>query len=291
MNLRSPVRAGSFYDASPEQCRAHADKLLGQADLPDDLPATIYGGIVPHAGWVYSGKLAAQTLQALARCGGAQTFILFGAMHFDVPTRRGVLYDRGVWRTPVGDLYVDEQLAAAILAGEAMVESNPRAHAYEHSLEVQLPLLKALYPAAMIVPIGVPPVAEAVQIGQAVGRLMADRFPAVRIIGSTDLTHHGGHFPSPGGHGEEGVRWTARNDRRMIDLIEAMEADKIVPEAEAHQNACGAGAIAATIAACRAMGASQGRCLAYTNSYDVIHALVPHDPDDTTVGYASIVFV
>ena len=80
------------------------------------------------------------------------------------------------------------------------------------------------------------------------------------------------------------------NDRRMLDLIEALAAEKIIPEAELHGNACGAGAIAATVAACRQLGAKMGFTVEYTNSYKVIHEVYPSDRDDTTVGYASVVF-
>jgi hypothetical protein len=290
MNLRNPVRAGSFYEASPASCRRQAQELIAKAQLPSDMTGRIFGGIVPHAGWAYSGRLAAKTLKALSGLGGVETVVLLGAIHYGA-TRLGGIYDNGAWHTPVGDVNIDEELAAEIIASGYNIEADLQAHAYEHSIEVQVPLLKALYPDAKIVPIAVPPVSEAVKVGEQVGKAVAKRFPAVRVIGSTDLTHHGGHFASPGGKGQAGVKWAVANDRRMIDLMESMEADKIVPEADANGNACGAGAIAATVAACRTMGAVRGICLEYTNSYDVAHAMFPHDPDDTTVGYASVVFV
>ena len=292
MICRHPVRAGTFYEATPAECRAHAKKLIDQATLPADLTERVFGGIVPHAGWVYSGKLAAKTFNAMKGLGGPTTFVMFGAVHYSA-ARCGEISDRGVWRTPIGDLNVDEGLASALIAaGKGLIESNPSAHAYEHSLEVQMPFIKLLYPGALVVPIVVPPVLDSAHIGLIVGGIIAERFPQVRVIGSTDLTHHGGQqFTSPGGRGEQGMKWTAANDRRMIDLMVAMKAEKIVPEADANGNACGAGAIAATIAACRACGATRGICLEYTNSYEVVHASFPNDPDDTTVGYASVVFV
>ena len=76
----------------------------------------------------------------------------------------------------------------------------------------------------------------------------------------------------------------------MLDLVEAMAAEKIVPEATERRNSCGAGAIAAVISACRELGASRGHVLAYTNSYEISHAVRPDYTDDTTVGYASVVF-
>ncbi len=189
---------------------------------------------------------------------------------------------------------MDETLAGELLkdGDENLLRSNPAAHAREHSLEVQVPLLVVLAPQTKIVPIAVPPTDEAVRIGRTVGKHLSSLEPGrVCVVGSTDLTHHGGHFGSPGGRGQKSEAYTRQNDRRMLDMIEAMDAESVVPEARNHMNACGSGAIAATIAAVREMGARAGRVLGYTNSYEIIHKKAPHAPDDTAVGYASVVFV
>ncbi len=288
MNIRQPVRAGTFYESSAPSCRRHALKLLDLADPPPDLPRPLYGGLVPHAGWMFSGRLAARTIRALAaeRPG---TIVLFGADHVGT-ARLGEVYDSGVWRTPLGDVEVDADLAAALIAAGTDLRSNPPAHDHEHSLEVQIPLLREALPDVKILPIAVPPLPIAVQIGETVGKLLREQHPTARVLGSTDLTHHGGHFGSPGGRGEQSEAYTRVNDRRILDRIEALDAEAIVPEAQQHMNACGGGAIAATLAAVRALGAERGIVLEYTNSYKVVHELYPADPDDTTVGYASVVF-
>jgi MEMO1 family protein len=288
MNTRPAVRAGAFYEGNPANCRRHARKLLDAVALPPDLPATLYGGIVPHAGWTYSGKLAAMTVRAVLAQPAVTTIVLLGADHFGT-VRKGEVYDSGAWQTPLGEAEVDAAVASAVLAAGGDLRSNPAAHAEEHSLEVLIPLLQVAREGIKIVPIGVPPTELAVRIGQVVGWAVG-RFPHVRVIGSTDLTHHAGHFPAPGGRGLTGVQWTEANDKRMVDLLVSMEAAQIISEAEARGNACGAGAAAAAVAACRQMGAERGLCLGYTNSYRVVHDTYPHDPDDTTVGYASVVF-
>jgi len=290
MNVRYPVAAGSFYEQTAASCRHHAQRLLQAAALPDDLPVPLPGGLAPHAGWVFSGDLAALTVKALAAGRELSTVVLFGADHTG-GARRGEVFPAGAWRTPLGEAPVDEDLAAALLAHGDLLRANDAAHAREHSLEVQVPLLQAAAPAVRIVPITVPPTDLAVRIGQAVAEVLAARGTDVPILGSTDLTHHGGHFGSPGGRGRAGEQWTRANDRRMIDRIEALDAEGVIAEAEQRGNACGAGAVAAAIAACRQLGASKGRLLQYTNSYEVVHQMVPDDPDDTTVGYASVVFV
>jgi len=289
MNVRPSLRAGSFYDATPEKCRQHAENLLAEADLPDDLPSRLYGGLVPHAGWVFSGRVAAKTLKALAAAGDVGTLVVFGADHTG-SVRLGEVYDSGAWNTPLGDAEIDEKLAAALLQAAECLRANPDAHAYEHSIEVQVPLIQVLWPEAKLVPVAVPPTALAAEMGRAIGKTIREGFPRVRVLGSTDLTHHGGHFGSPGGRGKAGVDWAVENDRRMLDIVKAMQAEMVVPEAEKRMNACGAGAIAASIAACKEMGAARAVVLEYTNSYQVMRETYPGNLDDTTVGYASVVF-
>lgn len=289
MTVRQPVRAGSFYESSPDACRSHARKLLDSARPPRDLPATLYGGLVPHAGWAFSGRLAAETFKTLHAARPIETIVIFGADHVGIAAS-GEVYAEGAWRTPLGDVPVAEDVADAILAADGSLRADADAHGYEHSIEVQVPLIAALAPDARIVPIAVPPGDVAVDVGRTVGKVLAERFADAYVVGSTDLTHHGGHFPSPGGRGARGVEWTRRNDQRMLDLVEAMEGGAIVHEAVERGNACGAGALAAAIEAARQMGASRGVVLEYTNSYEVIHEKYPDEPDDTTVGYASAVF-
>lgn len=296
MTLRDCYSAGGFYEASPASCRTAADNLLASADVPADVPRALYGGLVPHAGWVYSGRLAAMTFKALCASTPVDTFVLFGADHFGA-VAMGEVCDTGAWATPLGEVDVDEELAAALVAAADCLRANPAAHDYhpsarraEHSIEVQLPLIKALADEARIVPIAVPPTPLAIDIGRAVGGVLAGAPGRTVVVGSTDLTHHGGHFGSPGGRGVIGEQWSRNNDKRMIDLIEAMDDAHTIDEAAANRNACGAGAITAAIAACKVLGATRGMCLEYTNSYEVIRTMYPTHHDDTTVGYASVVF-
>ncbi len=291
MTIRYPARAGSFYEASPDACRRHVEQMLAEATVPDDLPAPRYGGIVPHAGWAFSGTLACRTFKALAEEGQVRTFVLFGADHTGTAAQ-GELFDAGAWQTPLGEVPIDEDLASEILDAAGSVRANPSVHAHEHSLEVQVPIIQVLCPEARILPIAVAPGDIAVHVGREVGAVLADRDGnEATVVGSTDLTHHGGHFPAPGGRGDVGEQWTADNDARMIELMETLDADAVIPEANEHRNACGSGAIAATLAACRQRGATKGRLLEYTNSYRIMRRLAPGRSDDTTVGYAAMVFV
>jgi AmmeMemoRadiSam system protein B len=215
--------------------------------------------------------------------------VILGADHTG-SARCGEVYASGACGTPLGNVSIDEDLADALCQGGSVLRANPHAHTYEHSIEVQVPLLQTLAPQARIVPVMVPPEGVALEVGEVIANVLSGWGRPVAIVASSDLTHHGGHFPAPGGRGQTGALWTVGNDERLLDLLKEMAAEKILAEVGARGNACGGGAIAAAVAACRKLGATQGLCLGYTNSYYIVHAVAPDDPDDTTVGYASVVF-
>ncbi len=286
---RQPFRAGSFYEGAKDACRRSAGELTDSAHVPDDLPDAVFGGLVPHAGWVFSGRTAAMTLKALARRGRLGRVVIFGADHWDAADGAAV-FDKGAWVTPLGEVAVDEELAGALLKAHPQLRADAPAHAREHSIEVQLPLMQVLNEDVRIVPILISPDPTAVRIGRQIGELLKDDFPDASVIGSTDLTHYGPQYRfTPGGWGAAGGDWAQKNDRRMLELIETMQADNIVEEATAHQSACGAGAVAATVAACSAMGATAGITLEYKTSADVMWKVYSQASDDA-VGYAAVVF-
>lgn len=289
-DTRQPIVAGAFYEASSSQCLRHANALIESADIDNRPPGEIRGGILPHAGWTFSGQLAAITLKALAAAGAPETVVFLGADHSGA-VQYAEVYDSGAWLTPLGPAPIDTQAANALIAYGPPFRANRIAHAREHSIEVQIPLLQVLCPNTMILPIAVPPTELAVEIGDALPTALAGLDHQWVIAGSTDLTHHGGdRFGAPGGTGQAGLDYSVANDRKILDLIETMQAEEIIPHARTHHNACGAGAIAATLAACRQLGATAGHTLKYTNSQEVMRQLTPNQTDETTVGYASVVF-
>jgi len=290
VQVRHPVAAGSFYEAGKKACRASLAKCIPEKIDSAELPERIVGGIVPHAGWVFSGQVAGQVFRSIAQQAEPEVFVLFGAMHRGIAQLGGMFAD-GVWRTPLGDVAVDERLAERILGGTNLIERNGRVHADEHSLEVIVPFIQYLFGEAKILPIAVPPVSEARQIGEAVGRILAAEQRLAVCIGSTDLTHYGpGYGFAPQGTGQEGISWGKDvNDRRMIDLICGLESEKIVSEAQLHRNACGAGAVAASIGAAVAMGAERALLLGHISSAEVSERLWGRESNES-VGYAGIVF-
>jgi len=268
MIIREPVVAGQFYPANPDQCRAEVLQYLSEGSADHTTDSRLLGGIVPHAGWVFSGAVAARVFNALAASGTPDVIVLVGSVH-RIRGREAALFGAGRWETPLGPLEVDSRLAERILGHTNLIVDDPYAHEQEHSIEVQMPFVKHLFPEAKVVPIMVPQVPTAYEVGEAIGRtLTAYKYNAL-IVGTTDLTHYGpryGFIP----HG-------------------SMRAKEVVSEAIEHKNACGGGATAATVAAVAALGATKGMLLEHTTSTEVAGGRMPDDQADS-VGYAAIVF-
>lgn len=293
MSARSPAVAGQFYPQSPERCRLEARQCLGVTAPTAEMSAALsaspaIGGIVPHAGWICSGAVAAEVIrQVLAE--PPETLVIFGAVH-----RRGVppaaVDNTGTWETPLGPIQVDQELADAVVSASPHFSADASSHRLEHSIEVQVPFVRELAPETMLLPVMVPPSEHAAGIGRTVAETARRLHRNVRFLGSTDLTHYGPRYGfTPQGSGPAGLAWAKEeNDRRMIDLVLNLAADRVVDEARARHNACGSGAIAATIAASVFAGARRGRLLRHTTSSEMLADRLGAMED--AVGYAGIVF-
>jgi AmmeMemoRadiSam system protein B len=282
MSARKPC-AREFY---PGNCRKQIENFLEGYEVPRE-PLKAVAGVVPHAGWIFSGAVAAKVFKCISARTAADTFVLLGAVH----TRRlhgNSLYARGSWETPLGEVKIDEEAAAQLLdlLPEDIVE-DPSAHEGEHSIEVQLPFIKYLCPHAKIVPVAMPSRENSHIAGKKIGEALSAIGKRIVIVGTTDLTHYGDAYGfTPYGYGYEARKRMRENDFRMIELALTMKSADIRNEAEQNRNACGPGALAATVSAARAMGAKKGHLIEYTTSYDVM----PEGEFQMAVGYAGIVF-
>lgn len=280
--LRRPVAQG-FY---PGDCRRQMEAFLSEYEPPPGLPQELIGAILPHAGWTYSGEVAARTLYTLAQRCTPSSCIIFGTDHTGLT--RHALYPRGVWSTPLGELEVDEDLAKRIVGRLTdLVMSSSAAHEQEHSIEVLTPMLKYLWPAVRLVPIIVRPVTSARELGRRIAATFTGQEGKTVWLASSDLTHYGSLYGfQPSGLGVEGYTWMRANDRRIVDKMCALEVDQILPEAAAHHNTCGAGAISALLAALAELGIQRGHLVQYTTS----HGEATGEDFTYGVGYAGIVY-
>jgi AmmeMemoRadiSam system protein B len=291
MKTRKPIVAGQFYPGQHDSCVDEINEHIEQGTPAVPLPETIAAGIVPHAGWTFSGSVAGMVFSAIRQQHEkVHTFVIFGAAHGYYGTSPAV-YDRGSWRTPLGEAAVDEDLADAVLSSGTAV-SDPAAHDDEHSIEVQVPFILYLFAGAKILPIIVPPTKQAITLGTETGRII-DGFTDKKIvcIGSTDLTHYGPRYGfAPMGGGTDGIRWAHRvNDKKFIDLALALEPEGLLNSAAENCNACGAGAAAAAVAAAKKLGKTKGILLAHTNSNEVMLSKMGRTSTES-VGYAAMVF-
>lgn len=290
MSIRKPAVAGQFYGATRSQCLAEIDECLPARDLKIELPNPIAAAIVPHAGWVFSGELAATAFKAIKQVNqNVDTFVVFGAAHRYFGGG-AVVYDTGAWQTPLGEIAIDEELAGEIVTKGAV--ANPEAHQGEHSIEVQVPFIQHLFPNAKIVPVIVPVADFDHTFGHAVGELiLKHKDKKIVCIASTDLTHYGPRYGfCPEGIGPAALKWSREvNDMEFIDLAMRMETDKLLQVALDKGNACGPAAVATVIAAAKTIGRICGVLLGHTTSDDVMKAKF-NETSEESVGYATIVF-
>jgi AmmeMemoRadiSam system protein B len=291
MQARKPVVAGQFYPGQHDSCLSAIHECFEKVNIRKPLPKTIVAGIVPHAGWTFSGDLAALVFAAIKQQHEkVNTFAIFGAAHSYFGTSPAV-YDRGVWTTPIGEAVIDEELAEAIL-GTSQAVSDQGAHLSEHSIEVQIPFIQELFAGAKIVPVLVPPSEQAIALGTHVGEIIGrQEDKKIVCIASTDLTHYGPRYGfTPVGTGKNALTWAKEvNDKKFIDLALKLQPEELLTSAIKDGNACGPGAVAATIAAAKKLGCKQGLLLEHTTSNEIMQQKMGTTSAEA-VGYAGIVF-
>jgi AmmeMemoRadiSam system protein B len=140
-----------------------------------------------------------------------------------------------------------------------------------------------------VLPVEVPLVEHATEIGTRTARTIESLGLDAVFLASSDLTHYGPAYGFvPAGVGSAALAWAGDNDRKLLDVVTGMSAERVVPEVRANLNACGGGAIAAMLAACRERGIVEVRVLRHANSYETLAAVAPQRPDNA-VGYAAVV--
>lgn len=288
-NIREPVVAGRFYPGDPRQCATEVDEMLGRARAGDVPDGNWIGAVVPHAGWICSGQIAAGAIAALYKS-RPQTdlVVVFGAVHTVGALQYGAVDDHLAWRLPAGMSPVQQQIQKVVADGGQLLRLDGLPHLREHSIEVQLPLIQGAWGLVPILPVEVAPTMAAEDIGREVVRLLRGVVGNPVFLASTDLTHYGADYGfEPAGAGAEGFAWAMENDRRLLEQMTAMDAKAVVRETQQHHNACGGGAVAALIGACLELGASTVQILAHTNSYEVLSQKLGRQQADLAVGYAS----
>jgi AmmeMemoRadiSam system protein B len=272
-HIREPSFSGMFYADTPAELKKQIEwcykHKLGPGTLPEITKAvnrTIVGLIIPHAGYMYSGPVAAHAYKELTRSGIYDTAVILSPNHTGYGP--GVsIWAKGAWRTPLGEVQVNEEMAQLLISD--IISADETAHIYEHSIEVQLPWLQYLNGNIQIVPITM--MAQDYEIAQMVGKAVAKHMSNTIIIASTDFNHYAPRAS------------TMEKDMAMIDAIEKLDTENLYKLLESmHCSMCGYGPVAATIVAAKEHNAKRGRLLKYSTSGDITGDI------SSVVGYASI---
>lgn len=280
MQVRKPAVAGSFYPAK----RGELEKLivdsylhpLGPGRLPPS-PDTVSGVVacvVPHAGYVYSGPVAAHSYLHVSSLRKPELIVIVAPNHYGVGS--GVsAYKSGVWETPLGRMRVDEAAAEAIAKSTGIVDFDPASHLMEHSLEVQLPFLQMIYGDAVpFLPISISfqDLGTTRTLAEGVAELAKGR--SVVLIASSDLTHY------------EPEKVAREKDMALIREIERMDEEAFYSKLQMLEiTACGFGAISTVMQAAKLLGFRKGELLKYASSADTT------GDKSQVVGYGSLRFV
>lgn len=268
--MRRPAVAGQFYSADKAGLTHEVEGCfkgpLGPRSLPTAVkgPRKIMGGIAPHAGFMFSGAVAAHLYAEIASDGIPKTYVLLGPNHTGHGS--GIALSTDDFETPLGVAKVDREFAMALR--KDLVDVDDSAHYFEHSLEVQLPFMQYLSQDFSFVPIcmGFQDHDASVSLGEAIREASRDR--DVIVVASTDLSH----YVTPG---------TAKTkDGMALKAIETMDPKKLYKVVvEENISMCGYGPVMAMLTACRG---GKARVLKYATSGDV-------RPMRDVVGYASVV--
>lgn len=283
MEIRRPDFAGSWYPGLRSDCLKAIEELARSAFICPELRSRAVGGIVPHAGWYYSGLLALSVIRCMKMWTDADTCIIFGR-HLPISGRNFIMKS-GAWSTPIGDLVIDSEIAERLSDLFPFTVETASRHETDNTIELQLPFLKYYFPQIRIIPLGLPPVAASLEIARKACEISIGIGRKTIVLGSTDLTHYGSNYNfTPYGTGTEAVNWVKEvNDRRSRHLMVSMDAKAIVAEALRSASACCGGAAGSAIEAARTLGAVKAEEIGYYTSYDV-------RADSSFVGYSGIVF-
>ena len=279
MKIRRPTQAGTFYPADAESLRSQIESCFVHRYGPGKLPKvekrnlkSIVGLVCPHAGYVYSGAVAANAYWELAADGKPDTVVILGPNHTGYGSAIALM-NQGAWRTPLGDVEIDSEIANELVKETGIVDIDETAHRDEHSIEVQLPFLQYMYADTFkLVPIcfRMQDLVSAHEVGNALTEVLGKRNAAV--IASSDFTHY------------EPAAKASQKDMSALEAVLAMDTRKFMSIIESENvTACGYGPIAAMMTSAKGLLATKAKLLSYRTSGDIT------EDRSSVVGYAAVV--
>lgn len=281
LKSRPPAVSGIFYPSNPFELQKSIEQSFlnmnfGPGKMPPSLDRKkIYGIISPHAGYAYSGSVAANGYYQVSNM-NYETVIMTGPNHYGIGS--GVATMRqSLWKTPLGDVEVNTDFADTI-SKNTVIDMDDFSHIRDHCLEVQLPFLQCIRKddTFRIVPIimNLQDIETAKDVGRTIAQAITSASTNALLIASSDFTHY---EPNEEAH---------RKDIELIDTILSLDVSSFYTVLERLDiSACGYGAIASIMIAVKELGASKAELLKYATSGDIT------GDKSSVVGYASIVFL
>ena len=269
VTLRHPAVAGRFYPRNPQDLRAEVQAYLSQAES-QQAPVEAIGCIAPHAGYMYSGHVAGAVfsrVQVPRRC------IVLCPNHTGMG-RALAMMSEGAWETPLGEVPIDNELAAGLKHHFPALHEDSAAHRAEHAAEVELPFLQLRQPELRFVPIalGTGQFEPLEHLGQALADVIASMNEPVLIVASSDMNHY------------ESDAVTRVKDHRAIERILTLDPRGLFDVVTGQNiSMCGFGPAVAMLTAARQLGAKSAELVKYATSGDV------SGDRDMVVGYAGVV--
>jgi AmmeMemoRadiSam system protein B len=280
MKIRHPYVAGTFYEGNAESLKAQIERCFlhkfGPRKIPKvaaNRPKKIIGLICPHAGYEYSGPVAANAYYELALDGKPETVVILGPNHTGYGSALALM-NEGCWRTPLGDVEIDQETANQIVKETNLVDVDDLAHRYEHSIEVQLPFLQYIHGNEFkFVPISflMQDLQSATELGKALVEILVNKNGTV--IASSDFTHY------------ESQAQVERKDMAALEAIKKLDERLLFATVEKQIiSACGYGPIATLITCAKGLNVKEAKLLAHRTSGEITNDL------SSVVGYAAVSF-
>jgi AmmeMemoRadiSam system protein B len=277
--IRKPAVAGLFYELDPDSLRKQIEWCFQHQLGPGSIPKignkrSIKGVIAPHAGYIYSGPVAAHSYYEIAKDGFPETFIILCPNHTGLGSGISTM-NQGSWETPLGYADIDTEFADLMVQNSGIIDVNPEAHLKEHSAEVQLPFLQYLKPDFQFVPVTMwmQDMETSAEIGVSIQKTASELGRDVVVIASTDFTHY------------QPQKVAETQDMQVIDAIKVMDENLMMERVkQLNVSMCGYGPVAATIVTTKKMGATMCEFKKYATSGDAT------GDTGSVVAYASAVF-
>lgn len=266
--IRKPIVAGKFYPANPEILK----KQLSSFAEKDGIKENALACILPHAGYVYSGKVAFQTAASVEI---KENIILLGPNHTGLGSSFSISCE-GKWQTPLGEVEINSQIANYIKKKYPLIKEDDSAHAGEHSLEVELPILQFLYDKKFtIVPLVLMPADKPSyeKIADAIYKTITDLGikDKTLIVASSDMTHY------------ESFDSATKKDDMAIEAIKNLDEGLLLERIEKYNiTMCGYAPIVITLILTKKLGAKEAKLIKYRTSGEASGDF------DSVVGYAGI---